>query len=131
LVVDDEEDVRDVLRIFLSDHGHEVHEATNGEEALQWLSRHEIVPPCLAIIDLKMPQLDGWDLLAAMRGHYLWKDLPVLVLSATIRADAPPPVLDARRFWSKPIDFSQLERVHEHCARHPAAGGASSSTTGP
>jgi CheY-like chemotaxis protein len=120
LVVDDEEDVRDVLRIFLSDHGHEVHEVSNGEEALAWLARHEHNPPCLAIVDLKMPLLDGWDLLAAMRSHHQWKALPVLVLSATIRADAPPPVLDARRFWSKPINFSELEKVHEHCARHTA-----------
>jgi CheY-like chemotaxis protein len=120
LVVDDEEDVRDVLRIFLCDHGHEVHEVSNGEEALAWFARHEVDPPCLAIVDLKMPLLDGWDLLAAMRSHHLWKDLPVLVLSATIRAEAPPPVLDARRFWSKPINFSELEKVHEHCSRHPA-----------
>jgi CheY-like chemotaxis protein len=117
-VVDDDDGVRETISVFLSMLGHEVHAVSDGREALGWLSRHVDQRPCVAVVDLRMPALDGWDLLEAMRRDPAWKDLPVVVLSATITDDAPPPVLDADDFWSKPLDFDRFERIHEYCRKH-------------
>jgi CheY-like chemotaxis protein len=118
LIVDDDDDLRDVLHVFLSDCGHDVHESSDGQEALAWLSRHRDAPPCLAIFDLRMPVVDGWDLLATVRRDPLWRKLPVVVLSGTIQRGEYPPVLAADGFWSKPVDLHRLERVHKHCPAH-------------
>ncbi len=117
-VVDDDDGIRETISVFLSVLGHEVHAASDGREALGWLSQHEDQRPCVAVVDLRMPALDGWDLLEAMRRDPAWKDLPVVVLSATITDDAPPPVLAANDFWSKPLDFDRFERIHEYCRKH-------------
>jgi CheY-like chemotaxis protein len=118
LIVDDDDDLRDVLRVFLSDLGHDVHESSDGREALVWLSRHRETPPCVAIFDLRMPTVDGWDLLATVRRDRRWRELPVVVLSGTIQRGEYPPVLEANGFWPKPVDLYRLERVHKHCPAH-------------
>ncbi len=118
LIVDDDDDLRDVLHVFLSDCGHDVHESSDGQEALAWLSRHRDAPPCVAIVDLRMPAVDGWDLLATVRRDPLWRKLPVVVLSGTIQRGEYPPVLEADGFWSKPVELHRLERVHKHCPAH-------------
>jgi two-component system response regulator AtoC len=120
-VVDDDESIRETVRVFLSLLGHEVHEAKDGREALEWLAQNASRPPCVAVIDLRMPVLDGWDLLERMRLNHRWKDLPIVVLSATIIRSAAPPVLSASDYWSKPLDFERVERIHQHCPAHAAS----------
>jgi CheY-like chemotaxis protein len=118
LVVDDDDSVRETIGVFLSMLGHEVHGASDGREALGWLSQHLNQRPCVAVVDLRMPILDGWDLLEAMRHDPAWKALPVVVVSATISDNSPPPVLDANGFWSKPLDFDRVERIYQYCPKH-------------
>lgn len=118
LIVDDDDDLRDVMRVLLSDCGHAVFEASDGREALVWLSRHRDDPPCVAVIDLRMPTVDGWDLLATIRRDLHWRELPVVVSSATIQRGEYPPVLEADGFWAKPVDLHRLERIHKHCPAH-------------
>ena len=129
LIVDDEEDVLELARAHLSAVGHEVYGACNGEEALQFLAAHENDPPCLIVSDLRMPILDGWDLLNALKHDSRWAHLPVIVCSASILPDAAPPVLRAKAYWSRRPPIQALERIHEHCLRHhqswpPLAGEA-------
>ncbi len=64
LVVDDEADIRESLRLLLEDAGHEVLEAANGVEALDILRASE--RPLVVLLDLLMPQLDGIGLLHAV-----------------------------------------------------------------
>jgi len=64
LIVDDEEDIRAVLDISLSDLGYEVYTAENGEEALRILS--EINPP-IVLTDIRMPVMDGIELLRRIK----------------------------------------------------------------
>ena len=66
LVVDDEEDVLELALAHLSQIGHEIYSAQNGEDALQFLEAHESDPPCMILTDLRMPILDGWDLVDAL-----------------------------------------------------------------
>jgi DNA-binding response OmpR family regulator len=77
-VVEDEEDVRRLVRMLLERAGHTVVEAVNGFEALR---RLEQSPPSLVVLDVAMPDLDGWQTLERIRD---FSDVPVLMLTARI-----------------------------------------------
>jgi signal transduction histidine kinase len=79
LVVDDDEDSRRVAAKFLESARVTVREAQDGETALAAMRRH---PPDVAVLDLMMPVLDGFGVLAAMRADPLLAAVPVVVLSA-------------------------------------------------
>ena len=64
LIVDDEEDIRVVLKISLSDLGYEVYTAENGEEALRIIQ--EVTPP-IVLTDIRMPVMDGIELLRRIK----------------------------------------------------------------
>ncbi len=76
LVVDDEEDVRTLIRLLLERAGFEVAEAATGREALRHL--HEIRPR-LVVLDVTMPDLNGWQTLERIRDV---SEIPVLMLTA-------------------------------------------------
>src|ERR687887_2473339 len=75
LVTDDEDDVRRLVRVLLERAGHTVLEAPTARIAL-WL--HHAQRPDLVILDLVMPDVDGWETLARIRET---SDVPILVLS--------------------------------------------------
>jgi two-component system cell cycle response regulator DivK len=118
LLVDDEEDVLELARTHLSAIGHEIHSASNGEEALRFLTAHEDEPPCILVTDLRMPVLDGWDLVHVLKLDARWTSLPIIVCSGSVLPGTAPPVLNAKAFWSRRPTKQQLEQIHEHCARH-------------
>jgi DNA-binding response OmpR family regulator len=76
LVVEDEEDVRRLVRVLLERAGHAVIEAANGLEALHSLQHSQ---PDLVVLDVAMPELDGWQTLERIRDV---SDVPVLMLTA-------------------------------------------------
>jgi DNA-binding response OmpR family regulator len=76
LVVEDEDDVRRLVRVLLERAGHTVVEAANGLEALR---RLETEAPDLVVLDVAMPELDGWQTLERIRDL---SDVPVLMLTA-------------------------------------------------
>jgi hypothetical protein len=79
LVVDDDEVLRELMRRTLQKEGYAVLEARNGKEALERL-RHTV--PGLILLDLMMPEMDGFELVEALRHHEAWRAIPVLVLTA-------------------------------------------------
>ena len=117
LVVEDHPDVRDVICQLVADAGHVHHEAANGQEALQWLMGQR-EPPCLILLDLRMPVMDGWDFLRALRADRRLADVPVIILSVTISRGGPNPVLPARAFWTKPPEPETIANMHLYCANH-------------
>ena len=78
LVVDDERLNRMLLRRALLTQGHTVVEATNGREALECLARE---PIDVVLLDIVMPELDGYATLAAIKADRALRDLPVIVIS--------------------------------------------------
>jgi len=76
LVVDDDPHIRELVRHFLQQEGFDIHEAADGEEAL---ARLESVKADLIILDIMMPNMDGWQLCRELREHF---DIPLLMLTA-------------------------------------------------
>ena len=83
LFVDDEPQIRRVVRVILAGAGYEVVDARSGEAAL--LRFREFLPD-LVLLDLKMPKLSGFDVLAYIRQRPDLKDLPVIVFTASTLA---------------------------------------------
>ncbi|MBI1743456.1 response regulator transcription factor [Candidatus Acetothermia bacterium] len=76
LIVEDDADARTILHTFLRAKGHEIVTASDGLEALQEFEREK---PDLMLLDVMMPKLDGWDVLAGIRAQ---SDVPVLMVTA-------------------------------------------------
>lgn len=76
LVVDDDAHIRELVRVFLRNEGFEIIEASDGIEAL---SRLDSIRTDLAIIDVMMPNMDGWELCQELKATF---DIPVLMLTA-------------------------------------------------
>jgi len=113
LVVEDDEDVRELLEIALRGRGYVVVSVANGSDAIAALEKER---PCLMILDMVMPSMTGWDVLAKMRtdGH---GSVPVCVISALSKE--PPP--DAVASLTKPFDIKNLVELARRYCDHAAA----------
>ncbi len=119
LVVDDSEDIREVLRDFLEDEGYCVVTAKHGADALMQLEQLQADKrPCLMLVDLLMPVMDGVELIRRLRQSARFASVPVVVVSAASTVDPPPgtPLL------RKPVSPTViLEEVRKACGA-PCAG---------
>jgi DNA-binding NtrC family response regulator len=108
LVSDDEVNLRRVLGAILQRAGHEVVAASNGEEALEKLKEHEIHT---VITDLRMPKIDGMQLLRRMVQDY--PDIPVIILTAHGSVDNAVAAvkLGAFDYIEKPFEQDQIRQV--------------------
>lgn len=106
LLVDDEEDIRDVVGISLTDFGYDVYEAANGDAALRLF--REISPP-IVLTDIKMPGLDGIGLLRRIKNEN--PDTEVIMLTGHGDMDLAIKSLkhEATDFITKPINVDVLE----------------------
>jgi len=102
LLVDDEDQLRRVMRDLLERDGYEVAEAGDGVEALDQVDRYA---PDIIVLDLNLPGLDGYGVLSHLRSRQATEDIPVVVLTAMGDEDAEVRVFDlgADDFLSKPF----------------------------
>lgn len=105
LVVDDEKDVRETLRMQLEDGEFKVMTAKDGEDAIDALKRHDI---SLVIADIKMPKLDGFGLLNHIREYYSF--IPVIMLTGYIDVDIAVDAMKKGSFdyITKPVRRNEL-----------------------
>jgi PAS domain S-box-containing protein len=117
LVIDDEASVRTIMRRFLLREGLSVDEAASGEAGLQMA--RETRPDAITL-DVMMPGMDGWSVLAALKADPELCDVPVIML--TIVDDKRMGFsLGASEYLTKPIDREQLRRVlakYRHGGEH-------------
>jgi len=104
LVVDDEKHIRDLLKQELSDSGYMVREASNGKEAIESV-RKEL--PDLIILDVMMPEMNGFDVAAVLKNDPLTMDVPILILSI-VQDRERGYRLGVDRYLTKPIDTEKL-----------------------
>ncbi|HTH69940.1 MAG TPA: response regulator [Candidatus Saccharimonadales bacterium] len=103
LVVDDQEVIRDTLQTALDDEGFTVETAANGQEALEILGRWK---PCVVLLDLMMPVMDGWAFCAEQQRA--GDKTPVVLLSAAGGLDQEAKRLCAAGFVAKPFDIDHV-----------------------
>jgi DNA-binding response OmpR family regulator len=77
--IEDEEEMIDLVRLILSRRGYEILGANGGREGLD-LVRREL--PDLVLLDLMMPDMDGWDVYQQMKSEERTRDIPVIVITA-------------------------------------------------
>jgi CheY-like chemotaxis protein len=118
LIVEDNEYHRELAREMITSAGHQATEAENGEAAMQWLRDHPTDLPCIVLVDLMMPVMDGWDFVAALRANPKWARICVVILSVRVRKDEAPPVLRANAYWPKPPTAEQLAKIERWCPWH-------------
>jgi CheY-like chemotaxis protein len=119
LVVDDDDAVREAMSDVLSLDGYTVLTAGDGDEALQRLAAAP--RPCVALVDLVMPRVDGWELVQSIVSDPALRD--VAIVCTTAGRESPPPGCDA--VLLKPFDDVELVRV-VRAAFERARGEASS-----
>jgi len=123
---DDQNDVFFLRRAFQkSGLEHSVVHVSDGQEAIDYLQgeadfsdRSRFPLPSLLLLDLKMPKVDGFDVLAWLKNHAVLKTLPVVVLSSSSREDDIQRArsLGADDYRVKPADFEQLLTLAQEVA---------------
>ncbi len=115
LVVDDEPAIRQLLDDLLSAEGHSVVSATDGRNALDQLRGG--VRPCVILLDLMMPLLDGWQTAEQLRGDPELSRIPFAVIAANPRYEADAYRMGAAAWLGKPLEIDTLLDTVEHLCR--------------
>ena len=111
MVVEDFDDVRELLKIYLSSKGCDVIEASDGMEAVSMAER---LCPNLILMDIGLPSLDGLSATCRIREISALRDTPIVVISA--HSDCRDVALQAgaNEFLTKPLDLDSLDGLIEN-----------------
>jgi CheY-like chemotaxis protein len=112
LVVEDDQDIRETLHDLLARAGYNALLARDGREALDTLAK--IKRPCMILLDLMMPVMDGWAFLRALDQDESLASIPIVILSAYTEKTKPHERV--KGVLGKPVNVAALLRtVREHC----------------
>lgn len=109
LVVDDDADIRELLRVALTADGYEVAGVAHGREALHYLRSH--AQTCMIVLDLMLPVMDGAQFRRAQLHDRSLAWIPVIVMSAAVDAHRRGRELGARHLLRKPLDLDEVRRT--------------------
>lgn len=110
LIVDDEQDIRNLLKTFLEDNGFSVTVAEDGLKAIECI-QNDI--PGIAIVDLLLPGEHGINLVKSIKSEYF---IPTIMISGVYTQDEISPIIDeyfVEGFLEKPINLPQLLNLIE------------------
>jgi CheY-like chemotaxis protein len=114
LVVEDDVDVREAMVQVLQSAGHAAVSAGDGEEALAQLDGG--LTPCLILLDLMMPRMDGWEFIE--QHHRRARRAPIVVVSAYGSQEQALGGAGVIAYMRKPVDIDELLAVvDQHCPR--------------
>ncbi len=119
LAVDDDPSILDLMTDILSGEGYRVLAAQNGAEALTVLGSES---PCLVLLDMRMPTMDGWGFASALREKGL--RYPVVVVTAAENARAWAQEIGADAYLAKPFQLADLLRIVDRFCHPGRDGGA-------
>lgn len=106
LVVDDDAELRELLRVALTNEGYDVATVPNGREALHHLRSN--TDTCIILLDLLLPIMDGAHFRTAQLRDRSLAWIPLVVMSAAVDADRRARELGARRLVRKPLDLDEV-----------------------
>jgi CheY-like chemotaxis protein len=111
LLIEDDVDIRTILKDALEWEGYRVYTASNGKEGMEILAK--ISAPCLILLDLMMPVMNGWEFADALQTDRVYANIPIVTLSAF---SDPEKRIRANGSVKKPLDLDVLfALVREHC----------------
>ena len=116
LVIDDDENIRELLRLHLSAAGYAVDVAADAIAAGYLVLRS---PPDLIISDINMPHMDGFEFLAALRADTTLPRIPVIFLTSYDEGDDRGKALGAVGYLTKPV---RADRLLQMVAKHVSGG---------
>ena len=132
LIVDDESATVDMLATYLNIIGHDTVGAYSGEDGLVLA---EAERPDLVILDLMMPDIQGFDVCQRLRASGKFENLPIVILSARIDQASIDKAMDsgADVYLTKPIDLpkltSEIKRLLDNPPHHPGNGSGDKHNT--
>ena len=115
LVVDDEADIRELVRDILEFEGYPVVTASNGREALDHI--HDAGLPGLILLDLMMPTMNGWDFRAEQLKDPRLSSIPVVVVTGDGNAVEKAKLLSATNYLVKPVHLDNLLTIVQDSVR--------------
>ena len=115
LIIEDDPDIRAALADVIGEDGHDTITAANGREALDHLLTLDVFP-CVIVLDLMMPVMDGWQFAAGLREVAAWSNIPIVIVSAGDDVEAEARALGARGHLRKPVDLDNLLATVLRCA---------------
>jgi CheY-like chemotaxis protein len=115
LVVDDDPDIREAISNALSDEGYQVTGASNGREALAQLRGQ--TRPSLILLDMMMPEMDGWRFRLELKKLPELASIPVVILSAHGNVRDAALALGAADYLRKPLRLDSLLEIAERYCR--------------
>lgn len=116
LVVDDDESLRELLRMHLASAGYEVSTAADAISAGYQVLKN---PPDLILSDISMPHMDGFEFVAALKSDRTLPDIPVIFLTSMEDGDHRGKELGVVGYLTKPV---RADRLLEMVARHVPGG---------
>ena len=114
LIVDDEASNRDILSRRLAREGHTVAQASSGKQALMMM---EVERYDMVLLDLMMPEMDGYAVLSTIKTEQRWRDTPVIMVSAADNARDVQRCLTrgAYDYVTKPYEMNVLKTRIKRC----------------
>jgi len=114
-IIDDEREVCDMLRLFFEARGHQCVLAYDGAAGLEAIHKHH---PAAVFLDVAMPRMTGFEVLAKLRADPAFAQLPVLLMSALVReqrrsSEEWAKATGATAFIEKPFELDELLRLVE------------------
>ncbi len=120
LVIDDFDPTREAVVTLIQMHGLDAIGAQSGPDALDLLQAG--MRPCVVLLDLRMPGMDGWETWERMKAVPELADTPVVILSADVADDTRASRVGIREFLRKPIHARDLlAAIEKYCERQPAS----------
>lgn len=114
MIIEDDDDIRDLMRTMLEAEGYHVVTAVNGADAFQLLS--QVPKPCMILLDMMMPVMDGWTFSEEIKKNSKYSSIPLLVVTAFAEQ-----ITSKENFYGvvkKPLRFDLLlDLIRHHCPR--------------
>ncbi len=108
LIADDDHEIRNLLRTFFEEQNVDLIESKNGAEALENIITYR---PNLVILDVMMPELNGWQICKYVKSREEYEDVGIIMLTAIgpVNNELTSPLFGADDYMDKPFDFDVLE----------------------
>ncbi len=115
MIVEDDDEIRELLAEMLADRGHLVSTARHGKDALELLRTKP--QPNIVLLDLMMPVMDGWQMRAEMLADPKLAGIPVIIVSGAADLQDGSEMLKAARVLTKPVKWPVLlDSIRDHAS---------------